>query len=141
MGIKFPESSLKRLNSEKTKFSLTQSTQIRFRKSTFADRLGRDLLWGKFLSTPLGQLYQSFPFKELAGLFPQGSGLGRQARLSIAGGMALQVLKAYLNLSDAKLIDRLNSDWVLQYFCGIRLKPGEWIRDQDLVGRWRRYLA
>jgi len=107
----------------------------------FADRLGRDLRWGKFLSTPLGQLYQSFPFQELASLFPQGSGLGRQARLSVAGGIALQVLKSYLNLSDAKLVDRLNSDWVLQYFCGIRLGPGEWIKDQDLVGRWRRYLA
>ncbi len=97
----------------------------------FADRLGRDLYWGKFLSTSLGQLYQSSLFEELTGLFSQGFGLGRQARLSIAGGMALQVLKACLNLSDAKLVDRLNSDWVLQYFCGIRLGPGEWIRDQN----------
>ena len=104
----------------------------------FADRLGRDLRWGKFLSTPLGQLYHSFPFQELAGLFPRGSGLGRQARLSVAGGIALQVLKAYLNLNDAKLVDRLNSDWD---FCGIRLGRGEWIKDQNLVGRWRRYLA
>ena len=107
----------------------------------FAEEIGRDLRWKVFLSTPLGQLHQSIPFAELAQLFPAQPELGRRPWLKIGGGIGLQVLKAYLNLSDEKLVARLNTDWALQYFCGIRLKPSEWIKDKDLVGRWRRYLA
>lgn len=107
----------------------------------FSDQLGRDLRYKQFLATPLGQLYQAIPFKQLALLFPSAASTGRRARMDVRGGIALQILKAYLNLSDHKLLNRLNTDWVLQFFCGIRLKPGEWIRDKDLVGRWRRYLA
>ena len=61
--------------------------------------------------------------------------------MSIRGGIALQMLKSYLGLSDAKLIARINSNWVLQFLCGIRLKEGSWIKDRDYVGRWRRFLA
>jgi hypothetical protein len=107
----------------------------------FSDQLGRDLRWTIFMKTDLGKLHQCFPFEELTKLFPGTSGIGRPPIMDIKGGIALQVLKAYLNLSDAKLVARLNSDWVLQYFCGIRLGPGQWIKDKDLVGRWRRYLA
>lgn len=107
----------------------------------FSDQLGRDLRWKIFLDTDLGQLYQAIPFEQLATLFPRSSKTGRRPLLDTKGGIALQVLKAYLNLSDEKLVARLNSDWVLQYFCGIRLGPGQWIKDKDLVGRWRRCLA
>lgn len=107
----------------------------------FRDQIGRDLRWTQFLNTQLGQLYQAIPFSELAKQFPIAAQKGRPAFMSTQGGIALQVLKSYLGLSDQKLIDRLNSDWVLQYFCGIQLKPGQWIRDKDYVGRWRRYLA
>jgi len=107
----------------------------------FTDQIGRDLRWIKFLTTPLGQLYQSIPFEDLAKQFAPSTGIGRPALMNVEGGIALQILKSYLQLSDSKLIARLNSDWVLQYFCGISLKPGQWIKDQDYVGRWRRYLA
>lgn len=93
------------------------------------------------MASPLGQLYEAIPFKALSNLFPTSSGRGRPSWLDISGGIGLQVLKAYLNLSDEKLVERLNTDWALQYFCGISLRPGEMIKDQDLVGRWRRYLA
>ncbi len=107
----------------------------------FTDQIGRDLRWVQFLNTQLGQLYQAIPFSELEKQFPAAEQKGRPAFMNIQGGIALQVLKSYLGLSDEKLIDRLNSDWVLQYFCGIQLKSGQWIRDKDYVGRWRRYLA
>ena len=107
----------------------------------FTDQKGRDLRWIKFLQTPLGQLYQSIPFAELAKQFPKTNETGRPPLMDVKGGIGLQILKSYLQLSDSKLIDRLNSDWVLQYFCGINLKAGQWIKDQDYVGRWRRYLA
>ena len=89
----------------------------------------------------LGQLYQSIPFETLAAQFPQASGRGAPAFFHVKGMIALQVLKAYLNLSDDKLRQRINTDWMLQYFCGIRLGPGTMIRDKDIVGRCRRWLA
>jgi len=106
----------------------------------FTDQIGRDLRWKKFLQTELGQLHQAIPFYQLEKLFPT-TNKGRPALMTNQGGIALQLLKSYLGLSDAKLIARLNSDWVLQYFCGIRLKEGSWIKDKDYVGRWRRFLA
>lgn len=61
--------------------------------------------------------------------------------MAVQGGIALQFLKHYLQLSDAKLIERINTDWSLQYFCGIRLQAGESIRDKDLPSAWRCYLG
>lgn len=107
----------------------------------FTDQIGRDLRWKTFLQTELGQLFQAIPFSELEKLFPAITNKGRPALMSIQGGIALQILKSYLGLSDAKLIDRVNADWVLQFFCGIRLEAGSWIKDKDYVGRWRRFLA
>lgn len=73
---------------------------------------------------------------------PGSSHLGCPSWLNLQGGIALQILKACLGLSDEKLPDRLNTDWALQYFCGISLSPGTMIRDKDLVvGRWRCYVS
>ena len=57
------------------------------------------------------------------------------------GGIALQVLKHYLGLSDALLIERINTDWSMQLFCGIALLPGERIKDTDLPSHWRGYIG
>lgn len=99
----------------------------------------------RFLQTDFGKLYQSIPFRELASLVPKPqrelSGKGRKGWLSVEGGIALLIAKHYLGLSDAMLIERLNTDWSLQMFCGIQLKKYEMIRDDDLPGRWRGYLG
>lgn len=107
----------------------------------FCTQDGRDFRWQIFLDTPLGRLYQSIPFDQLASLFPVPSGRGAPRFFHVKGMIALQILKAYLNLSDDKLRQRINTDWALQYFCGIRLGPGQKIKDQDIVGRTRRWLA
>lgn len=59
----------------------------------------------------------------------------------VKGGIALQVLKSYYRISDALLIEQLNGNWQMQMFCGIQLRHGEQIKDKDIVGRWRSYLA
>lgn len=46
-------------------------------------------------------------------------------------------LKHYLGLSDADLIDRIRTDWVLQMFCFLKPEPVLQIKDSDVVGRWR----
>jgi len=108
----------------------------------FSDSVLRPIRWAQFLNTELGQLYQAFPFEELAKHFPKAKDeRGRKSWFSIAGGLGLMVLKNYLGLSDAKLIERVNTDWALQMFCGIQLKDNEQIRDKDIISRWRLFFG
>lgn len=97
-----------------------------------------------FINTDLGQLYQGIPFDELAQKIPspQGeqSGLGRKNLLTVKGGIGLMILKHYLGVSDQMLIDRLNTDWSMQYFCGLSLGT-KIIRNKNLVSDWRSYLG
>jgi transposase, IS5 family len=98
-----------------------------------------------FFTTPLGKLYRAIPFSVLAEQIPKPkgelSGKGCKPFFDVQGGMALQVLKAYYRCSDAKLIELLNGNGQMQLFCGTQLPTGKIIRDQDIVGRWRRYLS
>src|SRR5918996_5167214 len=98
-----------------------------------------------FFHTPLGELYQAIPFSSLAEHIPQPrraiSGRGCKPWFDVKGGIALQILKSYYRCSDAMLIELLNGSWQMQMFCGIRLRDGEQIKDQDIVGRWRTYLG
>ena len=93
----------------------------------------------------LGKLQAKIPFKALAKKFdtylPTRHQGGRPPHLSIEGGLALMFLKHYLNLSDAMLVERLNSDIFLQLFCFTRIPLHQPIRDKDLVGRWRRFFG
>jgi hypothetical protein len=97
-----------------------------------------------FYKTDLGKLYRSIPFKELAAKIvapnSEQSGRGRKPFLKVEGGIALLVLKHYLGLSDEMLIDRLNTDWCLQWFCGVQLGLRR-IRDKNLVNWWRSYIG
>lgn len=103
------------------------------------------LLHEKFLQTDLGKLYQAIPFEQLslsiASPAAGKNGLGRKPWFDVKGGIALQFLKHYLQLSDALLIERINTDWSMQLFCGILLKPAERIRDTNLPGWWRSYIG
>ncbi len=95
-----------------------------------------------FFQKPLGKLYQAIPFEELSKLFPSKRiKCGAKSWLSPSGCIALMILKHYLGLSDTKLIERLNSDWEMQYFCGIQLQDNQEIRDKDLPSRVRRFIG
>jgi hypothetical protein len=102
-------------------------------------------LLAQFFTTALGRLYAAIPFGKLAETIPkpkgERSGKGRKRFFEVRGGIALQVLKSYHQSSDAGVIEGLNANPQMQLFCSIQLKPGEQIRDQDMVGRWRRYLS
>ena len=95
-----------------------------------------------FLSTDLRQLHQSIPFTALASKIPlpsyEKSGRGRKPFLKVEGGIALMILKHYLGLSDELLIERLNTDWCMQRFCGVQLGLRK-IKDKNLVSWWRSY--
>src|SRR5215471_860968 len=102
------------------------------------------LLHENFLHTDLGKIYQAIPFEKLASTVPapkSSRGLGRKPWFDVKGGIALQFLKHYLQLSDALLIERINTDWSMQLFCGILLRPGERIQDTTLPSWWRSYIG
>lgn len=97
-----------------------------------------------FLDSELGRLYSTIPFRDLADQFrayarrkPQGA----KAVFSLEGGLGLMFLKHYSNLSDAKLIKHLNTNWRYQMFCGLAPKVDYGIKDKDIVGRWRRFFG
>ena len=104
-----------------------------------------NLLHKKFLQTDLGQLYLSIPFDELSMTIEppaqSKSGKGCRPWFDVRGGIALRFLKHYLGLSDDMLIRRINTDWSLQYFCGIQLKPTKVIKDVNLPSYWRGYIG
>lgn len=105
----------------------------------------QQLLHEKFLQTDLGKIYLAIPFDRLAATIPSPahsqSGLGRRPWFDVKGGIALQFLKHYLQLSDELLIERINTDWSMQLFCGILLRPDEKIKDSNLPSWWRSYIG
>jgi hypothetical protein len=51
-------------------------------------------------------------------------------------------LKSYLKCSDEKIIEQLNcGNWAMQWFCGIRLREGQMIKDRGIMSRWRGFLG
>ena len=98
-----------------------------------------------FRSSRLGKMHSLIPFKKICdhfrpfrSKFPQGV----KPWLSLEGGLGLMFLKSYAGCcSDSDLVERLNSDYQFQLFCGIRLPIGQKISDDDLPGRWRRFFA
>lgn len=101
-----------------------------------------DSKWYIFKELEIGKLYDSLPWEELSLCLPdQVLSKGAPRWLSNAGMIGLMFLKHYLNISDKKLIERFNTDWSLQIFCGKVLGKGEQIRDKNLPSSVRSYLA
>jgi transposase, IS5 family len=136
-GIKKPHNGIKHAQSEAAKNLLQMYYNPLFVQTQTVQQ-------AVFLSTDLGQLHQSIPFACLAAKIAapayEQSGRGRKPFLKVEGGIALMVLKHYLGLSDELLIERLNTDWCMQYFCGVQLGLRK-IKDKNLVSWWRLYLG
>lgn len=108
----------------------------------FADNILYSNRYLKFLKTEFGQLYQSIPLKELGELLPKKkTKVGAKNRLTPQGAFALMFLKHYTNLSDRQLINHLNTNWAMQFFCGIQLKEDEMIKDKGMPSRIRGFIA
>ena len=84
----------------------------------------------EFYSTDLGKIYQSIPWDNLVKLFAKRKCKnGKKPIFTTQGKLALMFLKSYTQYSDRKLIERLNTDYSLQFFCNIYLFPGRRIKD------------
>lgn len=98
--------------------------------------------WYLFKNSSLGKIHQSIPWERLADCLPtENRGPGAPRWFSAQGMLGLMFLKAYLNISDEKLIERFNTDWSLQLFCGKLLGDHQRIKDKAIVSRIRTYLA
>jgi len=98
--------------------------------------------WYLFKDSKLGQIYDSIPWEQLSDCLPEeNKGPGAPRWFSSQGMFGLMFLKAYLNLSDEKLIERFNSDWSLQLFCNKLLSDTQKVKDKAIVSRIRTYLA
>lgn len=95
-----------------------------------------------FKETNLGKIFDTLPWEQLAECLPEeNKGPGAPRWFSSKGMFALMFLKAYLDISDEKLIERFNTDWSLQLFCGKLLAENQRIKDKTIVCRIRAYVA
>ena len=98
--------------------------------------------WYLFKELEIGKIHSKLPWQQLSACLPdQKAGPGAPRWLSNQGMLAMMFLKHYLNLSDKQLIERFNTDWSLQVFCGRVLKDDEQIRDLNLPSSIRSYIA
>lgn len=98
--------------------------------------------WYLFKDSELGKIHSVIPWDQLADCLPEeNKGPGAPRWFSAQGMFGLMFLKAYLNLSDEKLIQRFNTDWSLQLFCNKLLSDNQKIKDKAIVSRIRTYMA
>lgn len=98
--------------------------------------------WYNFKRTQLGKVYDTLPWNQLCDLLPEeNTGPGAPRWFCSRGMFGLMFLKAYLKISDEKLIERFNTDYSLQIFCNKLLKEDEYIRDKAILSRVRTYMA
>lgn len=92
--------------------------------------------------TDLGAIYHTIDWKSLVELLPEKKTMvGAPSWLPKQGYFGLMFLKHYLKLSDEKLLERFNTDWAMQLFCGTLLTDNEIIRDNSFVSKARSYLG
>ena len=92
--------------------------------------------------TDLGSIYQTIDWASLIQLLPEKKTMsGAPSWLPPQGYFGLMFLKHYLKLSDEKLLERFNTDWAIQMFCGTLLSDNEMIRDNSFVSSVRGFLG
>ncbi len=92
--------------------------------------------------TDLGSIYQTVDWASLVQLLPAKKTMaGAPSWLPPQGYFGLMFLKHYTKLSDEKLLQRFNTDWAMQMFCGTLLLDNEMIKDNSFVSRVRAYLG
>lgn len=109
----------------------------------FSEDSTRATKWYLFKNTTeLGRIYDVIDWAGLTSLLPiKKTQVGAPAWLPTQGLFGLMFLKHYLGLSDEKLVERFNTDYALQCFCGTLLPDYERIKDKAFVSRIRTYLG
>ena len=110
----------------------------------FTEEQMRDKRWEQFIGSKLGKLFLTIPFRQIASRYPEPkeNPRGTVPFFNLEGGIGLMFLKSYYNgMSDEKLVESINGNWMHQVFCQMRLGAGQKIKDRGIVSRWRKYLG
>lgn len=120
-----------------------KTVQFKMQLEIFQPELYLNPKWYFFKKTELGRVYDTLPWDQLEVCLPEEKEgtPGAPRWFSNKGMFALMFLKSYLNISDEKLIDRFNTDYSLQLFCGKLLKAEEYVGDNAIVSRIRNYIS
>lgn len=101
-----------------------------------------DGFYAQFLKTDLGKIYLSTPFSELAQSFKmKDSKKGTHCYFSPKGKIALMMLKNYYGCSDKKLIELLNGNIFMQFFCDILIPIDKPLMNFKIVSQIRMELS
>lgn len=101
-----------------------------------------DSFYANFLKTDLGKIYLSTPFSELGQVFKlKDSKKGTHCYFSPKGKIALMMLKNYYGCSDKKLIELLNGNIFMQFFCDILIPINKPLTNFKIVSQIRMELS
>ena len=97
-----------------------------------------------FNTSELGMIHGAIPWHDLVRLVSKTIRLKRKGPkplFDLKGKLALMFLKSYCHCSDYDLMNRLNSDWQLQLFCGVFLRPKDFLKNDKIISSIRCELA
>lgn len=101
-----------------------------------------DSFYANFSKTDLGKIYLSTPFSELGQVFKlKDSKKGTHCYFSPKGKIALMMLKNYYGCSDKKLIELLNGNIFMQFFCDILIPINKPLTNFKIVSQIRMELS
>ena len=101
-----------------------------------------DAFYAQFLKTDLGKIYLSTPFSELAKSFKiKEFKKGPKSIFSPQGKIALMMLKNYYGCSDEMLIEMLNGNVYMQFFCDIIIPIEKPLINSKIVSQIRMELS
>lgn len=99
-------------------------------------------VYGHFLRSDLGKIYQSIPWDNLVkGFNLKESRKGPSCIFSPKGKLALMFLKNYAGCSDKRLVEQLNANIHFQIFCDLLLPLGESTINFKIVSQIRTELS
>ena len=98
----------------------------------------------QFEKTELGRIYKDLPWNSLYGCVKtkrKRQRRGRKSYFDMHAKLALMFLKHYLGCSDRQLLERLNTDYTLQFFCHIYIRPDQSLTDFKIISKIRVELS
>ena len=121
---------------------IVRLSEFQYEIPIFSINTDFDGFYAQFLKTDLGKIYLSMPFSELGQSFRlKDSQKGTHCYFSPKGKIALMMLKNYYGCSDRKLIELLNGNIFMQFFCDILIPIDKPLTNFKIVSQIRMELS
>ena len=93
-----------------------------------------------FKTIELGELYASIPWTALVRDVGRRLGIknkGPKPYFDLHAKLALMILKPYFSCSDNQLMERLNTDWSVQFFCNVYIRIEDELPNYKVISKIR----